>query len=75
MRIEQGDADATVFKTFTDQLVADYRQAGVRVTYKSYPDVSHGGDRRQGREVGDRVHQGPPEVAARIRGVARGPHR
>ena len=42
VRIEQGDADATVFKTFTDQLVADYRQAGVRVTYENYPGVSHG---------------------------------
>ena len=43
MRIEQGDADATVFKPFTDQLVADYTDAGVDVSYKSYPRVSHGG--------------------------------
>ena len=43
VRIEQGDADATVFKAFTDQLVTAYRQSGAPVTYKSYPGVSHGG--------------------------------
>ena len=43
VRIEQGDDDGTVFKSFTDQLVADYEQRGVDVTYKSYPGVSHGG--------------------------------
>jgi dienelactone hydrolase len=43
VRIEQGDADATVFKSFTDQLVADYQSAGVDVSYKSYPGVNHGG--------------------------------
>jgi hypothetical protein len=43
VRIEQGDADATVFKTFTDQLVTEYSQSGVDVTYAIYPGVSHGG--------------------------------
>jgi dienelactone hydrolase len=43
VRIEQGEADATVFKAFTDQLVAEYSQSGVGVTYMTYPGVSHGG--------------------------------
>jgi dienelactone hydrolase len=43
VRIEQGDADTTVFKAFTDQLVAAYVQSGVKVTYATYPGVSHGG--------------------------------
>ena len=29
-------------RPFTDELVADYRRAGVAVTYKTYPGVSHG---------------------------------
>ena len=43
VRIEQGDADGTVFKVFTDQLVDQYKTGGVKVTYKVYPGVSHGG--------------------------------
>jgi hypothetical protein len=43
VRIEQGDADGTVFKAFTDQLVTEYTQSGVRVTYAIYPGVSHRG--------------------------------
>jgi dienelactone hydrolase len=43
VRIEQGDADGTVFKVFTDQLVDDYKAGGANVTYKVYPGVSHGG--------------------------------
>jgi dienelactone hydrolase len=43
VRIEQGEADGTVFKAFTDQLVDDFEQAGVKVTYATYPGVSHGG--------------------------------
>ena len=42
VRIEQGDADGTVFKVFTDQLVDDYKASGAKVTYKVYPGVSHG---------------------------------
>ena len=41
--MEQGDADGTVFKTFTDQLVDEYEAKDVKVTYKVYPGVSHGG--------------------------------
>ena len=43
VRIQQGEADATVFKAFTDPLVADYRKRGVKVTYKTYKGVDHGG--------------------------------
>jgi pimeloyl-ACP methyl ester carboxylesterase len=43
VRIEQGDADGTVFKSFTDQLVDEYEARGLKVSYKAYPGVSHGG--------------------------------
>jgi dienelactone hydrolase len=43
VRIEQGEADGTVFKAFTDQLVSEYTRAGVKVTYATYPGVSHHG--------------------------------
>jgi len=43
LRVEQGTADGTVFKVFTDQLVDEYRTNGVKVTYKTYDGVSHGG--------------------------------
>jgi len=43
VRIEQGEADATVFKTFTDQLVTAYTDSGLKVSYTTYPGVSHGG--------------------------------
>ncbi len=43
VRIEQGEADGTVFKAFTDQLVDAYEQTGVKVSYTTYPGVSHGG--------------------------------
>ena len=43
VRVEQGAADGTVFKTFTDQLVDEYEAGGAKVTYKVYPGVSHGG--------------------------------
>jgi dienelactone hydrolase len=43
IRIEQGDADTTVFRSFTDQLVAAYTQSGANVTYAIYPGVSHAG--------------------------------
>jgi fermentation-respiration switch protein FrsA (DUF1100 family) len=42
VRIEQGDADGTVFKAFTDQLVDQYKSGGAKVTYKVYAGVSHG---------------------------------
>jgi hypothetical protein len=43
VRIEQGEANATVFMTFTDQLVTAYTDSGLKVTYTTYPGVSHGG--------------------------------
>jgi pimeloyl-ACP methyl ester carboxylesterase len=54
VRIQQGTADTTVFKAFTDPLVADYRRRGVRVSYKTYEGVSHGGvvtDARSARDA------------------------
>jgi pimeloyl-ACP methyl ester carboxylesterase len=42
VRVEQGSADGTVFKTYTDQLVESYKTASVPVTYKVYEDVTHG---------------------------------
>ena len=41
--IAQGDADQTVFKTFTDQLVNQLNGSGDHVTYDVYPGVDHGG--------------------------------
>jgi predicted esterase len=43
VRIEQGTADQTVFPAFTQALVDEYRTNGVKVTYKTYDGVSHGG--------------------------------
>jgi dienelactone hydrolase len=43
VRVEQGATDATVFRTFTDQLVDDYDANGVPVTYKVYEGVDHRG--------------------------------
>jgi dienelactone hydrolase len=41
--IEQGEADATVFKPVTDALVKDYKKNGTKVTYRTYKGVTHGG--------------------------------
>jgi cysteine synthase len=43
VRVEQGTADTTVLPVFTNGLVADYKQNGVDVTYKTYDGVTHGG--------------------------------
>src|SRR3954447_9098188 len=43
VEINQGTADATVFKVFTDQLVSGYKKRGIKVTYKTYEGVTHGG--------------------------------
>jgi fermentation-respiration switch protein FrsA (DUF1100 family) len=40
--IAQGDADQTVFKSFTDQLNTSLTGNGSKVTYKVYPGVNHG---------------------------------
>ena len=43
VRVQQGTADQTVFQTFTDQLVDAYTKRGMKVSYQTYPGVSHGG--------------------------------
>jgi pimeloyl-ACP methyl ester carboxylesterase len=53
VRIQQGEADTTVFKAFTDPLVADYRKRGVKVTYKTYPGVDHGGAVKDAKSASD----------------------
>ena len=42
VRIEQGTADQTVFPAFTQQLVDEYQDNNVKVTYKTYEGVNHG---------------------------------
>jgi hypothetical protein len=37
IQIEQGDADTTVFKVYTDQLKNELIAAGSQVIYKTYP--------------------------------------
>ncbi len=41
--VAQGEADNTVFKPYTDQLVSQLHDLGDQVTYKTYPGVDHGG--------------------------------
>ena len=53
VRIQQGEADTTVYKAFTDPLVADYRKRGVKVTYKTYKNVDHGGAVKNARSAKD----------------------
>lgn len=53
VRIQQGTADATVFKTFTDPLVAAYRRRGVKVSYKTYEGVDHGGAVKDAKSARD----------------------
>jgi dienelactone hydrolase len=43
VRIEQGDADQSVFAAFTKQLVDEYTANNVKVEYKVYAGVDHGG--------------------------------
>jgi dienelactone hydrolase len=43
LRVEQGDADQTVFEAFTKQLVDEYAANNVPVDYKVYAGVNHGG--------------------------------
>ncbi len=42
VRVEQGSADGTVFRTYTDQLVEEFKADDVPVTYKVYEGVTHG---------------------------------
>ena len=53
VRIQQGTADATVFKAFTDPLVDDYRKRGNPVTYKTYEGVDHVGAVTNARSARD----------------------
>jgi pimeloyl-ACP methyl ester carboxylesterase len=43
VRIEQGVADQTAFESFSKQLVDEYAANRVKVVYKTYPGVNHGG--------------------------------
>ena len=53
MQIQQGEADTTVFKTFTDQLVAGYSSRVKKLTYKTYPGVDHGGAVKDAKSAKD----------------------
>ena len=53
MHVQQGTADTTVFKLFTDPLVDEYRKRGNPVTYKTYEGVDHGGVVTDARSVRD----------------------
>jgi pimeloyl-ACP methyl ester carboxylesterase len=53
VRIQQGNDDMTVFKAFTDPLVADYEKRGIKVTYKTYEGVDHGGAVKDARSARD----------------------
>ena len=53
LQIQQGTADQTVFQTFTDQTVAAYKQRGVKVTYKTYQGVDHGGAVKDAHSAAD----------------------
>ncbi|HSD25193.1 MAG TPA: alpha/beta fold hydrolase [Solirubrobacterales bacterium] len=43
IQIEQGEADTTVFKIYTDQLKNELIAAGNQITYRTYPGVNHVG--------------------------------
>jgi hypothetical protein len=43
IQIEQGTADTTVFKAYTDQLVTELTSVGNQPIYKTYSGVNHGG--------------------------------
>ncbi len=64
VRIHQGTADSTVFKAFTDPLVKEYRGRGVRVTYKTYEGVDHGGVVTSARSARDATTY----IRSRLRG-------
>jgi pimeloyl-ACP methyl ester carboxylesterase len=53
VRIQQGESDATVFKVFTDQLVAAYSEGAKNLSYKTYPAVDHGGVVKSAKPAGD----------------------
>ena len=41
--VAQGEADSTVFITYTTQLVSELHDLGDHVSYETYPGVDHGG--------------------------------
>jgi pimeloyl-ACP methyl ester carboxylesterase len=41
VRVEQGTADTTVLPAFTDQLVEEYRDRGIKTIYEIHEGVSH----------------------------------
>ena len=49
--VAQGEADSTVFITYTTQLASELLDLGDTITYKTYPGVGHGDvvSRRRGR--------------------------
>jgi pimeloyl-ACP methyl ester carboxylesterase len=53
VQIQQGTADQTVYKLFTDPLVDEYEQRGIKVTYKTYEGVTHGGAVTDSRSATD----------------------
>jgi fermentation-respiration switch protein FrsA (DUF1100 family) len=53
IQVEQGKNDTTVFPTFTDTLVSDYGKAHLKVTYKTYPGLDHGGVVTNSKSAGD----------------------
>ncbi len=53
VQIQQGVDDTTVFKTFTDQLVAGYASRVKKLTYKTYPGVDHGGAVKDAKSAKD----------------------
>jgi pimeloyl-ACP methyl ester carboxylesterase len=59
IQIEQGDADTTVFKVYTDQLRDELLAAGNQVIYRTYPGVEHVGV----------VYTGGPDALAFFRQV------
>jgi len=64
VQIEQGDADTTVFKTFTDQLAPDLKGNGATVTYKTYAGLDHAGVVINSKSANDAVSY----VKARLKG-------
>jgi pimeloyl-ACP methyl ester carboxylesterase len=53
VQVQQGTADQTVFKLFTDPLVDAYKKRGIKVTYKTYEGVTHGGAVTDSRSADD----------------------
>ena len=74
VRVQQGTADNTVFKVFTDPLVADYRKRGNPVTYLTYEGVDHGGIVTNAKSADRRheVHPQAPALTGRTYAEARG---